>query len=89
MYGQNMKNNEIRDQRLELRLSKKEKDKIESLANRLELPVGTLIRNLVLVSYEDAAIFEKIGLLKGAKKILDFKEKFTILIKEIKYELER
>lgn len=78
-----MKNKETRDQRIELRLSKTEKENIENLAERLDLPPSTLIRNLVLTSYEDAIIFEKLGLLKGVKKFNDFKEKYSELIKEI------
>ena len=79
-----MKKNEIRDKRIELRLSQTEKENIEKLANSLNIPPSTFIRNLVMTSYEDAVIFEKIGLLTGAKKFLDFKEKYSTIIKEIK-----
>jgi|GEM_PF-3269487 len=79
-----MKKDEIRDKRIELRLSKTEKENIEELARTLNLPPSTFIRNLVMTSYEDAVLFEKLGLLKGTKKFLDFKEKYLNIIKEIK-----
>ena len=83
-----MNKKENRNQRIELRLSKTEKEKIEKLANELEIPPSTFIRNLVLTSYDDAIIFNKIGLLKGAKRIKDFREKYTKLIKEINNDAE-
>ena len=54
-----MKNNEKKDQRLELRLSKTEKNKIELLANKLGLSVSALIRNLVLVGYDTVKDFHE------------------------------
>lgn len=84
MYGQNMKKNETRDQRIEIRLSKTEKENIEKLAEKLELPASTLMRNLVLTSYEDAIIFEHLGVLKGIKKFREFKERFSSIINKDK-----
>ena len=78
-----MEKKENRNQRIELRLSKTEKEKIEKLAKELEIPPSTFIRNLVLTSYDDAVIFNKIGLLKGAKKIKEFREKYSKIIREI------
>jgi len=73
-----------RDTRLEFRCSTEEKKKIEDLANYLEIPPATLVRNLVLASYDDAMIFKKLGLLKGAKKLIDFKEKYSSIFNEPK-----
>ncbi|HHH54710.1 MAG TPA: hypothetical protein ENK91_13695, partial [Bacteroidetes bacterium] len=71
-----------RNERLEFRCSTEEKKKIEELAKYLEMPSSTLVRNLVIASYEDAIIFKRIGILKGAKKIKDFKEKLSSLFDE-------
>ncbi len=67
---------ENRTEKMDFRCTKKEKEKIEELAKYLEMPTGALLRNLTLASYDDAVIFKKIGLLKGAKKYKDFKEKY-------------
>jgi len=70
---------DVKNKRMEIRLSQEEKEKIEKLAKELDMPTGTLLRNLALSSYDDAMIFKKLGILKGAKSIKDFKEKFSSL----------
>ncbi len=39
------------------------------------MPKTRFIRNLTLAGLEDAKTLNKIGALKGAKKLLDFKER--------------
>jgi len=72
---------ENRTEKLDFRCTPEEKRKIEELAKYLEMPNGSLLRNLTMASYDDAMIFKKIGLLKGAKKYKDFKEKYETLFK--------
>ena len=61
---------------ISLRLTKQELEEISIIANDLDMPKTRLMRNLVLTSLEDAKALNKIGALKGAKKLLDFKERF-------------
>lgn len=61
---------------ISLRFSKEELKQIEEIAEVLEIPKTRLIRNLALTSLDDAKMFNRIGALKGAKKLLDFKERF-------------
>ena len=75
-----MKKNEIRDQRIEIRLSKTEKENIEKMAMKLDIPPSTLMRNLVLTSYEDAVVFDNLGFLTGVKKFQEFREKFSSVV---------
>ena len=66
--------------RIEFKCTLEEKKAIEELAKYLEMPTGTLIRNLTLSSYEDAIIFKKLGLLKGIKTYKTFKEKYSEML---------
>ena len=68
---------------LTIRFSDKELKEIEELAKKLDMPKTRFIRNLTLSGLDDAKTLDKIGALKGAKKLLDFKEK---LLNPIKYQ---
>jgi len=72
-----------KNDRMEFRCSTEEKEKIEKLADYLEMPPSTLVRNLVLASYDDAIIFKKLGLLKGAKQLIDFKKKYSSIFQDL------
>ncbi len=61
---------------LTIRFSDKELAEIEKIADELEMPKTRFIRNLTLSGLEDAKVLHKIGALKGAKKLIDFKERF-------------
>jgi len=61
---------------ISLRFSKSELEEIEKIAEEIDIPKTRLIRNLVLSSLDEAKIFNKIGVLKGVKKLIDFKERF-------------
>ena len=60
---------------ISLRFSKNELKEIEEIAKTLNIPKTRFIRNLTLAGLEDAKTLNKIGALKGAKKLLDFKER--------------
>jgi len=60
---------------LTIRFSDRELAEIEELAKNLDMPKTRFIRNLTLAGLEDAKTLNKIGVLKGAKKLLDFKER--------------
>jgi len=62
----------IREIELKIRLSEDELKELEELANYLELPISTCVRNLVLYAKEDADIYKKIGLFKGVKKLKEW-----------------
>ena len=68
----------VREIELKIRLSEDELKELEALANYLELPISTCVRNLVMYAKEDAAFFKKIGFFKGIKKVSEW---FNIDIK--------
>ena len=61
---------------ISIRLSKSEMERFEELAKKLDLPKTRFMRNILLSALEEAEALDKIGALKGAKKIIDFKERF-------------
>jgi len=73
----------VREERLFLKVSKKEAKEIEELAKYLEIPKSTLIRNLTLTALDEAKLFKKLGLLKIGKGIRKTSEALK-KIKEIK-----
>ncbi|MDQ1282183.1 MAG: hypothetical protein QG630_534 [Patescibacteria group bacterium] len=60
---------------ISIRLTKSEMERLEKIAKDIDLPKTRLIRNLVLNSLEEANFLNNIGILKGTKKLLDFKER--------------
>lgn len=60
---------------ISIRFTKSELEEIEKIADKLNLPKTRLIRNIALSGLEEARFFNNIGALKGAKKLLDFKER--------------
>lgn len=68
---------ETRKERIEIRISKEEKKKLEDMARQLEIPASTLARNLMLASYDDMLIMDKLGVLKGIKKLKEFKQAYS------------
>jgi len=62
--------------RITIRLSPEELKEVEDMAKILEISKTRLIRNMTLAGLEDARILNKIGVLKGAKLLYDFKERF-------------
>jgi len=81
MAGQKGKTNKPIDKEaltetISLRFSKSELEEIAKIAKEIDIPKTRLIRNLVLSSLDEAKLFNKIGVLKGVKKLIDFKERF-------------
>ena len=66
---------EARNINITIRLSEKEIQEIEEIAKELNMPKTRLIRNLALAGLDDAKIVKKLGILKGVKKFIDFKER--------------
>jgi len=58
-----------------VRFSKNEIEEIKKIAENIEIPTTRLIRNLVLCSLDDAKFLNKIGVLKGTKKLIEFKKR--------------
>ena len=59
-----------------IRFTKKELEEIEKIAKNIGIAKTRLIRNLIISSLDEAKVLNKIGALKGAKKLIDFKERF-------------
>ena len=65
-----------RNTNITIRFTDEEIEEIEKIAKDMDIPKTRLIRNLVLTSLNDAKVLNKIGVLKGVKKFIDFKERF-------------
>ncbi len=76
MAGRKPIDKEAITETISIRLSKSEMKRFEELAKVVDLPKTRLMRNVLLTGLEEAEILNKIGALKGAKKLLDFKERF-------------
>ena len=74
---------EARNINISIRLSETEMKEIEKIAKELDMPKTKFIRNLALTGLDDAKLLSKLGILKGAKKLTDFKEKFSKINKYI------
>lgn len=60
---------------ISIRFTKNELEEIEKIANSIDLPKTALIRNMALSGLDEAKLLHKIGALKGARKLIDFKER--------------
>lgn len=58
-----------------VKFTDKEIAEIDKIANETDIPRTTLIRNMALSGLDEAKLLHKIGALKGARKLLDFKER--------------
>lgn len=61
-----------RDETIYLRVSKEELEELKKLAEYLEIPLTTTIRNMVLYAKEDAEFLKRIGVFKGLKKLKEW-----------------
>ncbi len=61
---------------ISIRLTKTEMKELEEIALELDMPKTRFMRNVLLSGLEDAKVLHKTGALKGAKKLIDFKERF-------------
>jgi hypothetical protein len=68
----------VRDIEIKTRLSKDEYEQIKNMADHLEIPVSTFMRNLILASFEDAKMMESIKLLSGMKKFKEWKDALSV-----------
>jgi len=59
-----------------LKLTDEEYKKINDIAKKIEIPTTRFVRNLTLAGLEDADILNKLGVLKGVQKLIDFKERY-------------
>jgi len=67
---------EARNNIITMRFSDEELEQINKIAKELNMPKTRLIRNLTLAGLEDANILNKLGVLKGVKKLIDFKKRY-------------
>jgi DNA-binding Lrp family transcriptional regulator len=74
--GPKPESGETRNNPVTVKFTNKELKEIEEIAKNINISRTTLIRNMTLAGLEDAKILNKIGALKGARKLLDFKERF-------------
>jgi len=60
---------------ISIRLTKKELEEFEKIAKNVGMAKTRLMRNTLMLGFDDIKMFNKIGLLKGAVKLVDFKER--------------
>jgi len=70
---------EARNINISIRFSQTEMKEIEEITKELDIPKTRFIRNLALAGLDDAKILNKLGVLKGTKKLVDFKNKLKNL----------
>lgn len=68
----------VRDIEVKTRLSKDEYEQIKNMAEHLDIPVSTFMRNLILTSFEDAKMMESVKLLSGLKKFKEWKDALSV-----------
>jgi predicted DNA-binding protein len=68
---------EKRIHEVRVRLSKQEMERIEKMANKLGMAKARLIRELALISLEDAELLDKLGAFEIAKALKRVKEKIS------------
>jgi predicted DNA-binding protein len=68
---------EKRIHEVRVRLSKQEMERIEKMANKLGMAKAKLIRELALISLEDAELLNKLGAFEIAKALKKVKEKVS------------
>ena len=66
---------ETRNNLVTVKFTDKEIEEIDKISRETDIPRTTLIRNMALSGLDEAKLLHKIGALKGAKKLLDFKER--------------
>ncbi len=79
------KDGKVRENVVSLKLADDEIEKINIIAEYLDVPKTALIRNFVLYGLEDAELFRKLGILsivKNLNKTSEFLKKFKTIKKE-------
>ncbi len=87
--GRKPKDEVVREERLTIKLSKEEVEKISEMAEYLEIPKTVFARNLILQGLSDAKLFRNIGLLqiaKGVVKTSDFLKQWQKITSEKKVQ---
>lgn len=74
--GRKTIDNEALTETISIRFTKKELEEISKIAENINISKTRFIRNVFLVGFDDAKAFNKLGLLKGMKRLIDFKPKF-------------
>ena len=67
---------EARKNLVTIKLTDKELEDINKIAEILEIPRTRLIRNMVIASLKDAKFLDILGILKGVKNINDFTQRW-------------
>jgi len=68
--------NEARNVNVTIRFSETEMKEIEAISKEIGIPKTRLIRNITLSGLDEAKVLSKLGVLKGTKKLIEFKETF-------------
>ncbi len=66
---------EARNINVTIRFSETEIKEIEKISNEIGIPKTRLIRNLALTGLDSAKLLSATGVLKGTRKLIDFKER--------------
>ena len=62
----------VRDIEIKIRFSDQEFEDIKNMAEHLEIPISTFMRNLMMYAMDDARKMEKVKLLTGLKKFSEW-----------------
>ena len=64
-----------KEKKITIRVNEKEYKRIEEIAQKLNMPISRLMRNLTLIGLEDAELLNKIGAFDLVKMIEKIREK--------------
>lgn len=73
--GPKLETETARNNLVTVKFTDEELAEIDKIAKETDIPRTTLIRNMTLSGLDEAKLLHKIGALKGAKKLLDFKDR--------------
>lgn len=66
--------NGVKKHIISIRLDDTELERLKKLSNDLKIPQSRLLRNMALIGLEEAEALHKFRILKGAKKLDDFRK---------------
>ena len=74
--GRKTIDSEVLTETISIRLTKQELEEFQRIADNVGMAKTRLMRNTLMIGLDDIKTLNKIGILKGAVKFVDFKERF-------------
>lgn len=75
--------------RITIIVTKKEKEQVEKLAERVGIPMGSMAYNLFRIGLDDGLLMNKMGLIRAVKFFRKNRDQVTAWLREEKKEMCR